>query len=80
MSGQTPTALNPALMLAVDRVVVLGAEAEVEPVPGMRALTRWLIDDPAERGIQGLERVRLMRDDIAARVRTLAEELAAGAS
>lgn len=69
MSGQTPTALDPALMLAVDRVVVLGAEAQVEPVPGMRApLTRWLIDDPAEREIQGLERVRLMRDDIAARV------------
>ena len=76
MSTQVPTALDPALVREVDRVVVLGAEAQVEPVSGMRApLTRWLIEDPAERGIDGLDRVRLMRDDILARVRTLAEEL-----
>lgn len=77
MADQVPTALDPALMRAVDRVIVLGAEAELPAVPGLRApLTRWLIDDPAERGIDGLDRVRLMRDDIAARVRTLAQELA----
>lgn len=76
MSTQVPTALDPAVMRAVDRVIVLGAEADVAPIPGMRApLTRWIIDDPVERGVDGLDRVRLMRDDILARVRTLAEEL-----
>ena len=78
MSREVPKPLDPALLAAVDRVVVLGDEARLEPVPGMRApVMRWLIDDPAERGIEGLERVRLMRDDIAARVRSLAAELAA---
>lgn len=77
MAGQVPTLLDPALMAAVDRVIVLGAEAEMPAVAGLRApLTRWLIDDPAERGIWGLDRVRLMRDDIATRVRVLAQELA----
>lgn len=78
MSDQVPTALDPALMAAVDQVVILGDEAQVEPVPGMRApLRRWLIEDPAERGIEGLDRVRLMRDDIRTRVRTLLDDLLA---
>ncbi len=78
MSDQVPTALNPALMTAADRVVILGEEAQVDPVPGMRApVRRWLIADPAERGIEGMERVRLMRDDIHARVQALVGELLA---
>ena len=50
MSTQVPTALDPAVMRAVDRVIVLGAEADVAPIPGMRApLTRWIIDDRRAR-------------------------------
>ncbi len=76
MSGETPTLLDRSLLLAADRVVVLGAEAEVEPIPGMRApLVRWIIEDPADHGIGGLDRVRLMRDDIDARVRSLLGEM-----
>ncbi|MBK8463485.1 MAG: low molecular weight phosphatase family protein [Nigerium sp.] len=76
MASQVPTALDPALLTAVDRVVILGDEAQVQPVPGMRApMQRWLIDDPGERGIEGMERVRLMRNHIDARVQALLGEL-----
>lgn len=78
MSDQVPLLVDPALMAAVDQVVVLGAEAQVERIEGMHApLVRWLIDDPAERGIEGLDRVRLMRDDILVKVRALADEMLA---
>lgn len=78
MTGQRPTPVDPTMLAAVDRVIVLGAEAVVEPVPGMRApLTTWIIDDPADRGIEGLDRVRIMRDDIADKIQTLADELTA---
>lgn len=35
----------------------------------------WLTDEPSERGIDGPERMRLIRDDIAGRVATLLDEL-----
>ena len=61
-------------MNAVDIVVTLGREAHVELVSGTRIET-WDTDEPAERGIDGIERMRLVRDDIAARVRRLADQL-----
>lgn len=76
MSGGTPTAIDPELLARVDRVVVLGGEARVEPVPGMRGgIETWETDEPSERGIEGAERMRLVRDDIDARVRALRAEL-----
>jgi hypothetical protein len=54
----------------VDVVVTLGREARVEPVPGTR-FESWDTDKPSERGIDGIERMRLVRDDIAARVADL---------
>lgn len=76
MSGGAPTAIDPALLARVDRVVVLGGEARVEPVPGMRGgIETWETDEPSERGIEGAERMRLVRDDIDARVRALRDEL-----
>ena len=35
----------------------------------------WETDEPSERGIDGTDRMRLIREDIAARVRQLAREL-----
>jgi arsenate-mycothiol transferase len=76
MDGQVPTLLDPALLTWADIVVVLGAEAVVEPAPGMRASIRvWETDEPSARGIDGLERMRLVRDDIDARVHALYDEL-----
>ncbi|MFC7375016.1 MULTISPECIES: low molecular weight phosphatase family protein [unclassified Brachybacterium] len=76
MSAGNPTPIDPELLARVDRVIVLGAEAVVEPVPGMRGtITTWRTDEPSERGIDGIERMRLVRDDIDARVQDLLEEL-----
>lgn len=70
--------IDPALLARVDRVVVLGAEAVVEPVPGMvGTIDTWVTDEPSERGIEGAERMRLVRDDIDRRVQSLLAELTA---
>lgn len=71
-----PKAIDPDLLSRVDRVVVLGSEAVVEPVPGMRAaIETWETDEPFDRGIEGLERMRLVRDEIRERVLRLRSEL-----
>lgn len=76
MAGQHPRPIDPDVLTRVDRVVVLGAEAVVEPVPGMRGrIETWETDEPSARGIEGMARMRLVRDDIAARVRALHAEL-----
>ncbi|EEI17391.1 hypothetical protein HMPREF0298_0809 [Corynebacterium lipophiloflavum DSM 44291] len=57
-------------------MIVLGADAQVElPADARGALERWLTDEPSERGIKGLERMRLVRDDIDTRVQGLVSEL-----
>jgi arsenate-mycothiol transferase len=38
----------------------------------------WDTDEPSERGIDGIERMRLVRDDIAARVTDLNTRLTNG--
>ncbi len=77
MSGETPTAVDPDLLRQVDRVIVLGDEAagEIDDDDEVSALEIWRTDEPSERGIEGMERMRLVRDDIDRRVRTLLAEL-----
>ncbi|MEV3902721.1 low molecular weight phosphatase family protein [Mycobacterium sp. NPDC050551] len=77
VTDQTPTPIDPELVAKVDLVVILGREAEVEPVPETR-FENWDTDEPSERGIDGIERMRLVRDDIAARVDALATRLLRG--
>ena len=74
ISGEHPKPIDPALVRDVDVVVTLGRQARVESVAGTRFET-WDTDEPSERGIDGMERMRLIRDDIAARVSQLAHEL-----
>ncbi|MHA7282715.1 arsenate-mycothiol transferase ArsC [Arthrobacter sp. TMS2-4] len=59
-----------------DVVVILGPEAQVDEVGGTR-YERWTTDEPSERGIGGIERMRLVRDDILARVTALHATLTA---
>jgi len=75
ITGQTPKALTPGMVRRADLVVTLGRDATVEQVEGTR-FENWDTDEPSERGIDGIERMRLVRDDIAARVQALAQELA----
>ncbi|MGW4632402.1 arsenate-mycothiol transferase ArsC [Nocardia sp. NPDC004415] len=72
--AEIPKPIDPALLRSVDLVVTLGREAHVEPVEGVRIIN-WDTDEPSERGIDGIERMRLVRDDIAARVENLLTEL-----
>jgi len=78
ITTQQPKAITEERVRAVDVVVVLGQEAQVEPVEGTR-LERWDTVEPSQQGIEGMERMRLIRDDIAARVRDLAGRLGATA-
>lgn len=76
MSQARPKPIDPDLLTRADRVIILGDDAQVDEVPGMRAsIERWSTDEPSERGIDGVERMRLVRDDIANRVAALALEL-----
>ena len=61
-------------MRAADVVVTLGREAHVDEIPGTR-FENWDTDEPSERGIDGIERMRLVRDDIARRVDDLHDRL-----
>ena len=74
ISEQTPKLVDPQLVQVVDVVVILGREAQVDPVTGT-LFENWDTDEPSVRGIDGIERMRLVRDDIAARVADLATRL-----
>jgi protein-tyrosine-phosphatase len=76
MSGETPRAVDPALLRRVDRVIILGDEAQVEPFEDMAGTIEvWNTDEPSARGIEGMDRMRLVRDDIDRRVRELLAEI-----
>ncbi|WP_263310262.1 arsenate-mycothiol transferase ArsC [Brachybacterium atlanticum] len=77
MSTAVPQPVTPELLRSVDQVILLGGEAVIEPIDGMTApVTTWLTDEPSQRGIEGMERMRLVRDDIDVRVRALLDDLA----
>jgi arsenate-mycothiol transferase len=67
ITGETPTLVHPQLVRDVDVVVILGREAHIDAVAGTQ-FENWDTDEPSERGI---ERMRLVRDDIATRVADL---------
>ncbi|MFW0796991.1 low molecular weight phosphatase family protein [Gordonia sp. CPCC 205515] len=73
IADHRPRQLTDELMRAADLVVVVGT-AEVT-VPAGVAVEVWQTDEPSLRGIDGIERMRLIRDDIAARIRDLDERL-----
>ncbi|GAA3566089.1 low molecular weight phosphatase family protein [Microlunatus spumicola] len=77
ISANTPKPVTDDLVRAADVVVTLGREAHVDEVPGT-TFENWDTDEPSERGIDGIERMRLVRDDIARRVDELYERLNAG--
>ena len=74
LSGEVPKPIDPALLARMDYVVTLGGEAKVDVVDGPR-FENWDTDEPSERGIDGIERMRLVRDDIAGRVGELVSRL-----
>lgn len=74
ITDQSPKTIDPQVVRDVDVVVTLGREAHVQPAAGTR-FENWDTDEPSERGIDGIERMRLVRDDITARVADLATRM-----
>jgi arsenate-mycothiol transferase len=74
VGDEHPKSLTADMIATADVVVILGAEAKVEEVPGVQFET-WITDEPSERGIEGMERMRLVRDDIHSRVADLRSRL-----
>jgi len=70
VTAEAPTPVDYELARTVDVVVTLGREARLDPLPGI-TVENWDTDEPSERGVDGLKRMRLIRDDIATRVHRL---------
>lgn len=70
MSQGVPKAIDPELLKTADRVIILGRDAQVDG-----DVERWDTVEPSLEGIHGMERMRILRDDIDARVRKLISEL-----
>ena len=73
-AGEYPKPVTEEVLDAVDTVIVLGTEAKLDPPAGKR-FEIWETDEPSTRGIEGMERMRLVRDDIKTRVQTLRNQL-----
>ena len=65
LTGERPKLLSPQLTTGAQWLVTMGCGEECPVVPGARR-EDWPIADPAD---QPIERVRAIRDEIAARVR-----------
>lgn len=76
MSGGVATQLTPALMERADHIVVVGG-ADLGDLSAEAAakVARWNPDEPSLRGIEGDERMNLLRDDIDRLVQELLAKL-----
>ncbi|AFM18761.1 protein-tyrosine-phosphatase [Mycolicibacterium chubuense NBB4] len=72
ITGEKP--IDPQLLSDVDLIVTLAREVRIEPIDGV-VMENWNTAEPSERGIDGIERMELIREDIAGRVTGLATRL-----
>lgn len=75
ISDHQPTQLTEQMLDDADLVVIVGSQAHLADHPGT-VIRRWDTDEPSLRGIDGIDRMRIIRDDINTRVKALAAELA----
>ena len=71
-----PKPVTAEILAGVNLVITLGREVDLEPVQGAE-MRNWDTDEPSTRGIAGMERMRLVRDDIHARATHLVGKLKA---
>lgn len=74
MEGERPKSIDPSLLDTVDVVILVGSEAVIEN-PGKAPIRVWDTVEPSKDGLEGMERMRIVRDDITERVVDLALEL-----
>lgn len=72
--GEYPKAVDADLLGRADRVIVVGTEAQL-PADCHENIEVWAVDEPSERGIEGEERMTLIRTELLERVEKLAAEL-----
>ncbi len=75
VTGEYPKPVTDEVLNLVDAVIVLGTEAKLDASAGKR-FEIWETDEPSTGGIEGMERMRLVRDDIKTRVHALYTDLA----
>ncbi|MBE7190942.1 MAG: low molecular weight phosphatase family protein [Gordonia polyisoprenivorans] len=75
ISDEHPKPIDPDLIARMDRVITLGREATIDNPPDDVVIEHWDTDEPSLRGIDGMARMRLIRDDINRRVQDLAHRL-----
>lgn len=76
MDGEYPKAITDEVFMNVDRIVILGNEAKLTAVDGMRGtIETWLTPEPGPEVGDKLEQTRVVRDDIASRVENLYNQL-----
>ena len=77
MDGEYPKEITDEVFMNADRIVILGNEAKLAPVEGMRGtIETCLTPEPGEEVGDKLAQTRIIRDDIARRVDNLISELA----
>ncbi|GAB18728.1 arsenate reductase [Gordonia effusa NBRC 100432] len=74
VANHEPCQLTDEMMRSTDLTVVVGTAEIVDP-PAGADIEIWQTDEPSLRGIEGIERMRLIRDDIARRVDDLTQRL-----
>ncbi|NYE95888.1 arsenate-mycothiol transferase [Psychromicrobium silvestre] len=74
LGTEHPKPITHEVLDQVDLIITLGKEAVVDPVEGIQ-IRQWDTDEPSLRGIKGMERMRLIRDDIKTKVQQLLIEL-----
>lgn len=76
MSGEFPKPIADDVLARVDRVVILGNEAQVEPVDGMRGtIENWVTPEPGPEVGDKPAQTRIVRDDIVRRIDDLYAQL-----
>ncbi|WP_396908198.1 low molecular weight phosphatase family protein [Mycolicibacterium sp.] len=75
ISDHQPTQLSGQMIDDADLVVIVGTQAHLDEVHPGTAIQRWDTDEPSLRGVDGIERMRIIRDDITMRVQALASNL-----
>lgn len=72
--GEFPKPVTQELLDSADRVVVIGTEARIEQDTAT-PIEVWDTDEPSLRGIEGDERMDMIRDELQERVEKLYSEL-----
>jgi arsenate-mycothiol transferase len=76
MEGEYPKEITDEVFMNGDRIVILGNEAKLTAVDGMKGtIETWLTPEPGPEVGDKLAQTRIVRDDIARRIEDLYNEL-----